>query len=227
MGCVTGAVPDPLPDWLTGATRICVLTGAGVSTDGGIPDYRGPERRLDPRPGRREARDALLLRGRSRDPPPGLADAPRSSRSATCTPTPRHEALADLERPGPAARADHPERRRVAPGGRIVAGRRPGDPRHRARGCVPVLRATGRRCAAPWTGVDAGDARPRAACCAADILKSATVMFGERSRSGGAGRGDVSIVEGVRGVHRSRYRIAGASNSPRRWPGSRRSTVRG
>ena len=33
---------DPVPDWLTGARRICVLTGAGISTDSGIPDYRGP-----------------------------------------------------------------------------------------------------------------------------------------------------------------------------------------
>jgi NAD-dependent deacetylase len=39
---VSGAVPDPLPDWLTEARRICVLTGAGISTDSGIPDYRGP-----------------------------------------------------------------------------------------------------------------------------------------------------------------------------------------
>jgi NAD-dependent deacetylase len=39
---VTGAVPDPLPDWLVKARRICVLTGAGVSTDSGIPDFRGP-----------------------------------------------------------------------------------------------------------------------------------------------------------------------------------------
>ncbi|WP_051684071.1 Sir2 family NAD-dependent protein deacetylase [Blastococcus sp. URHD0036] len=34
--------PDPLPEWLTQATRITVLTGAGISTDSGIPDYRGP-----------------------------------------------------------------------------------------------------------------------------------------------------------------------------------------
>ncbi|SEO43016.1 SIR2 family NAD-dependent protein deacylase [Trujillonella endophytica] len=34
---------DAVPDWLTDARRITVLTGAGISTDSGIPDYRGPD----------------------------------------------------------------------------------------------------------------------------------------------------------------------------------------
>ena len=43
MCSVTGAVPEPLPDWLTRARRITVLTGAGISTESGIPDFRGPD----------------------------------------------------------------------------------------------------------------------------------------------------------------------------------------
>src|SRR5262250_2447160 len=30
-------------DWLREAERIVVLTGAGISTDSGIPDFRGPQ----------------------------------------------------------------------------------------------------------------------------------------------------------------------------------------
>lgn len=34
---------ETVAEWLRGAARVAVLTGAGVSTDSGIPDFRGPD----------------------------------------------------------------------------------------------------------------------------------------------------------------------------------------
>ena len=35
--------PTPVREWIDAAERIVVLTGAGISTDSGIPDFRGPQ----------------------------------------------------------------------------------------------------------------------------------------------------------------------------------------
>jgi NAD-dependent SIR2 family protein deacetylase len=92
---VTGAVPD----WLTEARRICVLTGAGVSTDSGIPDYRGPNGMWTRDP---DAEKLVTLSYYLTDP-----DIRRRSwlmrrdlRLADPQPNAAHAALVDLERQG-------------------------------------------------------------------------------------------------------------------------------
>lgn len=96
---MTGAVPDPLPDWLTGARRIVVLTGAGISTDSGIPDFRGPNGVWTRDP---EAEKLSTLHYYVSDPEVRRrAWQERLHHPAwTATPNAGHAALVDLERQG-------------------------------------------------------------------------------------------------------------------------------
>jgi NAD-dependent deacetylase len=38
-----GAAPEEIASWIRDADRVVVLTGAGISTESGIPDFRGPQ----------------------------------------------------------------------------------------------------------------------------------------------------------------------------------------
>ena len=173
---MTGAVPDPLPGWLPGARRVTVLTGAGISTDSGIPDYRGPEGVWTRDP---DAEKLVTLSYYVSDPAiRRKAWRMRADlRAGDVTPNAGHRALVDLERQG---------RLRALLTQNV-------DGLHQAAGSSPqrVLELHGTVHAVECLScgdrtsmdsalarIDAGDPDPACLVCGG-ILKSATVSFGQ------------------------------------------------
>jgi NAD-dependent protein deacetylase/lipoamidase len=174
--CVTGAVPDPLPGWLTEARRITVLSGAGVSTDSGIPDYRGPNGVWTRDP---DAEKLVTLSYYVADPEiRRKAWRMRAGmRAGDVRPNAGHRALADLE----------------AQGRLLALLTQNVDGLHQAAGSSPeqVLELHGTVHAVECLScgdrtsmdsalvrLDAGEEDPACAVCGG-ILKSATVSFGQ------------------------------------------------
>ena len=167
---------DEVRSWLRVAGRVVVLTGAGISTDSGIPDFRGPQGvwTRDPAAQRRatlanELADPELRRQawRNRLASPAWAAQPNAG----------HRALVDLERTG----------RLVALVTQNI------DELHQAAGSDPALvvelhgsmrRARCYGCeeegpmAAVLERVAAGEEDPACRTCGG-ILSSATVKFGQ------------------------------------------------
>jgi len=163
-----------IPDWLTAARRICVLTGAGISTASGIPDYRGPQGTWTRDP---DAEKLVTLSYYLRDPEIRRRSwlMRRDLATADVQPNAGHAALADLERQG---------RLRALLTQNI-------DGLHQAAGSTGVLElhgtvhevvctACGHRLpiAAVLARLDAGEPDPACPVCGG-VLKTATVYFGE------------------------------------------------
>ncbi|MFJ9538376.1 SIR2 family NAD-dependent protein deacylase [Streptomyces sp. NPDC101225] len=156
---------------------VAILSGAGISTDSGIPDYRGPQGlwRRDP-----EAEKLVTYAYYMGDPEIRRRSwlMRRESRALDARPNAAHRAVAELERSGVPVR--------------VVT--QNVDGLHQLAGLPArkVLELHGSARSVVCTGchargsmeealarVDAGEADPPCRECGG-ILKSATVMFGER-----------------------------------------------
>lgn len=167
---------DRLADLLRDAARVAVLTGAGVSTDSGIPDFRGPEGlwTVDPAAERLTHwptyRDEPEVRRRSwqwRIHNPALQAEPNAA----------HRALARLADAGllvgiATQNTD----------GLHVAAGTPRELVHELHGTMREVECPGCGWQAPmdWAikRIESGDHDPRCPDCGG-ITKAATVMFGQ------------------------------------------------
>lgn len=162
--------------WIDAARQVVALTGAGVSTGSGIPDFRGPDGLWTTRPSleRLFSLDAYLSDPQVREQVWQLrVDNP----ALTAGPNPAHTALAELERLG---RLDTLVTQNVD-GLHQVAGNDPDRvvEVHGTIHTVECLSCDRRLSAGPvFDRVRAGETDPRCEACGG-LQKCATISFGQ------------------------------------------------
>ncbi len=176
-GGMAGATVDEAREWVRAAQRITVLTGAGISTDSGIPDFRGPNGVWTKNPAAEKASNITHYMS---DPEIRKAAWRQRVESAT-RPQPEpniaHRALVELERRGQLVALITQN----IDGLHLAAGHSPGKviEIHGSTREVVCL-SCGERAAMERAldRVRAGDDDPACRTCGG-ILKSATISFGQ------------------------------------------------
>src|SRR6476660_2119812 len=167
---------DRVKRWIDGSDQIVVLTGAGISTESGIPDFRGPQGVWTKNP---EAEKTATLSYYVRDPEVRRRAWQNRLESEmwSAKPNAGHRALAELERRA----ALHTLVTQNVDGLHIAAGTSP-ERIVEIHGTVHASKCL----SCGWRGsmdetldrVRAGEADPECLLCGG-ILKSATISFGE------------------------------------------------
>jgi NAD-dependent deacetylase len=187
--------------WLRAAERAVALTGAGVSTDSGIPDFRGPQGvwTRDPRAARLSTLDAYVA-----DPAVRRRawQGRRDHAAWTAAPNAGHLALAELERAGRlhtiiTQNIDGLHQRAGSSAERVIE-------IHGTLFEVECLACADRTpMASALERVVAGDDDPACLICGG-ILKAATISFGQsldpdtlRRAVSAAGAADVLLAVGT------------------------------
>jgi NAD-dependent deacetylase len=164
------------PPWTRGARAVAVLTGAGISTDSGIPDFRGPQGLWTRNPG---AEKLSTYQAYVSDPAVRRRSwrARRDHPAWRAEPNRAHTALAGLARSGLVTSVitqniDGLHQKAGTPADRVIE-------LHGTMFSVVCVSCGDR---SPMAGalarVDAGEEDPPCPRCGG-ILKSATVMFGQ------------------------------------------------
>jgi NAD-dependent deacetylase len=176
---MAGSVKD-VRSWIADASRVTVLTGAGISTDSGIPDFRGPNGvwTKNPKAERLSSLDAYVS-----DPEVRLLawQSRRDHPMWTAEPNDAHRALVTLERSGRLAALVTQN----IDGLHQKAGNSPEVvvELHGTMSAVECLTCADRTTmGSALERVDAGESDPPCLVCGG-ILKSATISFGQNLRA--------------------------------------------
>ncbi|MET8665628.1 SIR2 family NAD-dependent protein deacylase [Streptomyces tendae] len=162
---------------MTGKPLVAILSGAGVSTDSGIPDYRGPNGlwRRDP-----EAEKLVTYEYYMADPEIRRRSwlMRRETAALHAEPNAAHRAVADLERRGVPVRVltQNVDGLHQLAG---VSARKVLELHGTARACVCTGCGARGPMADALARIEAGEDDPPCLDCGG-VLKPATVMFGER-----------------------------------------------